>query len=680
MNQRWLSFVLAAALSLSMLALPAAGATVGDENEAAVVLSGMNVLSGYADGLYHLEDVLTRAQFCKLAVLVEGHGDQAAGSAYRTLFSDVSGADWAAPYINLAREEGLMTGKGDGSFGPEEPVTLEQALTVCLRLLGYTQEDIGPFWPEDYILKARRVGLLEGVTAQAGQSLDRGQAALLLYNLLRLPDAQGKTFALRLGDSWVEDAVLLDNDAEAADGTLHTAQVYANGSVSWYEQSVVIDEALVCRRGILLLDKTGKVKGFLPDDSVCKRVVAGEVTASAVTDTEGNSYGISASTPVIADGEKLAYSTVWYDLEDRELTLYYAGSGGITLVTASGARQYEGTMLTGYYENAQPNATDPSAVTLLGHTFPVADDGVGLSGLSVGEKITVSLNGEGEIIRAWSADEKKVTVAAVLEDAGRGSLSHVSGLSLSVEISNLDKAEELEGCLVRVTPSGMGKASLSALSGETGQDLDVRRGMLGSLPLADRVKIYDQVGSAPVREIGLEDILTDTVSADRIAYVGTNEQGEVDILLFKNVTGDGYTYGIYRTAVASSGKKGDEDYSEWKTVAIESSAGISEYSASVQLVRNDTFGGMAVTAGGKIAGFQSLTKVTDVSRSDFDGEDHVVLEGVRVPVSGEVQVYNGDTGAWIDLATAKGYDDTMTVYYSGILGENGKVRVVVVGG
>lgn len=203
---------------------------------------------------------------------------------------------------------------------------------------------------------------------------------------------------------------------------------------------------------------------------------------------------------------------------------------------------------------------------------------------------------------------------------------------------------------------------------------------MGSLPLADRVKIYDQVGSAPVREIGLEDILTDTVSADRIAYVGTNEQGEVDILLFKNVTGDGYTYGIYRTAVASSGKKGDEDYSEWKTVAIESSAGISEYSASVQPVRNDTFGGMAVTAGGKIAGFQSLTKVTDVSRSDFDGEDHVVLEGVRVPVSGEVQVYNGDTGAWIDLATAKGYDDTMTVYYSGILGENGKVRVVVVGG
>ena len=51
---------------------------------------------------------------------------------------------------------------------------------------------------------------MEGVTAQAGQSLDRGQAALLLYNLLRLPDAQGKTFALRLGDSWVEDAVLLD--------------------------------------------------------------------------------------------------------------------------------------------------------------------------------------------------------------------------------------------------------------------------------------------------------------------------------------------------------------------------------------------------------------------------------------------------------------------------------------
>lgn len=679
MNRRGFSLVLTGALLLSLLVLPAAAATAGDTGEAVAVLSGLNVISGYPDGLYHLEDSLTRAQFCKLAILAEGHGDQTAGSTGRSLFSDVSGSDWAAPYINLAHEEGLMSGKGDGTFGPDEPVTLEQALTVCLRLLGYTEADVGPFWPEDYMAKARKVGLLEGLTAQEGQAFTRGQAVLLLYNLLRLSNTQGRTFALGLGSSWVEDAVLLSNDASAADGTAHTAQVYANGSLSWYEQSTEIDDALVHRRGTLLLDKEGKVKGFLPDDSICKTVVAKEVTASAVTDAQGNSYEVPASAPVIVEEEKTTYSAVWYELEDRELTLYYAESGGITLVSAADAKRYEGTLLTGYCESALPNASDPSSVTLLGHTFSVADNASGLSGLSVGEKITVSLNGSGEILRAWSAEEKSATVAAVLEDAGRGTLTHVSGLSLSAEISNAARAEELEGCLVRVSPIGMGKASLSALSGGTGQKLDVKGGSLGSLPLAENVKLYDQVGSAPVTEIRLEDILTDTVPADQIAYVGTNEKGEVDLLLFKNVTGDGYTYGIYRTSVASSGKEGGEDYSEWKTVAIESSAGTSVYSASTQSVRSNTFGGMAVTAGGRIAGFQTLTKVTGVSRSDFDGEDYVVLEGVRVPISDTVQVYNRDNDTWIDLITAKGYSDTMTAYYSGALGGNAKVRVVTVG-
>ena len=675
MVRKWLSFVLAAALILSLLTLPAAAAS-GELDEAVAVLSGLGIVSGYSDGLYHPEDGLTRAQFCKLAILAEGHGDQAALSAYRSLFSDVSALGWAAPYIALAHEEGLMTGKGDGSFGPDEAVTLDQAVTVCLRLLGYAQADVGPFWPEDYIAKAQRVGLLEGLDAQAGQELTRGQAALLLYNLLQLPNAQGKTFALGLGSAWVEDAVVLDNDAEAADGALHTAWVYANGRLNWYGQSAKIDDSLVRRRGTLLLDDTGKVMGFLPDDSICRTVTAEKATVSAITDPAGNRYSLEASTPVILDGEKTSWSAAWYDLEGREVTLYYAENGAVTLASAADARRYEGTLLAGYYEDARPNAADPSSVTLLGHTFSVADDAAGLSALSVGEMITVSLNGSGEIERAWDADEKRTTVIAVLEDAGRGSLTHVSGLSLSVEFSNTSKAKELEGCLVQVNSSGMGKASILTLSGSMGQKLDVKNRTLGSLPLADNVKIYDQVGSAPVVEVGLEDILTDTVAADQIAYAGTNESGQVDVILLSDVTGDAYAYGLYRASTA--GGKRDDDSGSWKTVALENSTGTTAYCASTKTLRDD-FGGLAVTAGGKVAGFQTLTKAADVPRSAFDGNDYVVLDGLRVPISDTVQVYNDDTDTWTDLAGAKGYADVLTVYYSGKPGADAKVRVVVAG-
>ena len=158
MKQRILALLLAAGLCLGLIAAAPALAfsdVSGEElSEAVEVLSGLGIVSGYSDGSYHPDDALTRAQFCKLAILTEGHGDQARGSAYRTRFSDVPGGGWAAPYINLACEEGLVAGYGDGRFGPDDPVTVGQAVTAVLRLLGYTAEEIGPFWPGDYLNKA----------------------------------------------------------------------------------------------------------------------------------------------------------------------------------------------------------------------------------------------------------------------------------------------------------------------------------------------------------------------------------------------------------------------------------------------------------------------------------------------------------------------------------------------
>lgn len=91
MKKRILSVLIAAALWVAALTsaavLPTAlSAEPSDELEEAVtVLTGLGIVSGYQDGLYHPEDSLTRAQFCKLAVLCEGHESQVKGSAYRSL-------------------------------------------------------------------------------------------------------------------------------------------------------------------------------------------------------------------------------------------------------------------------------------------------------------------------------------------------------------------------------------------------------------------------------------------------------------------------------------------------------------------------------------------------------------------------------------------------------------------
>ena len=300
MKQRILALLLAAGLCLGLIAAAPALAfsdVSGEElSEAVEVLSGLGIVSGYSDGSYHPDDALTRAQFCKLAILTEGHGDQARGSAYRTRFSDVPGGGWAAPYINLACEEGLVSGYGDGRFGPDDPVTVGQAVTVVLRLLGYTAEEIGPFWPEDYLNKAGALGLLDGLPADGGAGLTRGDAALLLYRVLRQTDRDGQDYIDNLCASKVTGAVLLDNNAEAADGTLGTVEVDANQTISWYEPAEAVPDRLVGRKGALLLDEAGKAVGFLPDDSSHRTLRPAEVAADGITAAGGGTYAISSGT------------------------------------------------------------------------------------------------------------------------------------------------------------------------------------------------------------------------------------------------------------------------------------------------------------------------------------------------------------------------------------------------
>ena len=340
MKNRILAMLMAAALCLGIIfsAAPMSLAfsdVQGDTLEEAVaVLNGMGIVDGYSDGKYHPEDGLTRAQFCKLIVMAQGKGDQAAANSYRTLFQDLASGHWAAGYINLAYSQGLVSGYGDGRFGPDDPVTLSQAVTIVLRTLGYATADIGPFWPEDYLSKAAELGLTDGITAGVGSALTRGDAALLLYAMLRSDNKSGKCYGETLGSTLVQSAVLLDNDAESELGEPGMAKVYANGNIGYYEQANDLPSELVGSRGTLLLDQKGAVVGLLPDGHQTRTIAISTVTAKAITDTAGSSYTISSSTPVLLKGEKSAFSTVWYSLEKQ------AAAGALDL-TGGTAGKYD---------------------------------------------------------------------------------------------------------------------------------------------------------------------------------------------------------------------------------------------------------------------------------------------------------------------------------------------------
>ncbi|CAI6086823.1 bifunctional 2',3'-cyclic-nucleotide 2'-phosphodiesterase/3'-nucleotidase [Cohnella sp. JJ-181] len=73
---------------------------------------------------------ITRAEFAKL--LVQEFGLQAQGAGVP--FADVAAGSWYAEVVGIAFANGLITGKGDGSFAPNAPITREEMAVMLARI------------------------------------------------------------------------------------------------------------------------------------------------------------------------------------------------------------------------------------------------------------------------------------------------------------------------------------------------------------------------------------------------------------------------------------------------------------------------------------------------------------------------------------------------------------------
>ena len=190
-HRRILSFLLAAAM-VAALALPASANSsftdVSDPNTAvnADVLRLMGAVSGSGSNRFEPDGTLTRAQFCVMLVGVMGLNAQVPIHTTRTIFSDVTAQHWARGYINLAAsqtigggEDGkgggrLISGVGTGQFQPDSPLTYAQAVTIMMRMLGYTDDKVGAVWPAGYMNLALSLGLTRGISGLgAGSPITR---------------------------------------------------------------------------------------------------------------------------------------------------------------------------------------------------------------------------------------------------------------------------------------------------------------------------------------------------------------------------------------------------------------------------------------------------------------------------------------------------------------------------
>ena len=181
--KRLLSIILAAVIAVSAFT---AYADYSDVPEGAFYkdsverLTDLGVISGMGDGTFAPDNLITRAEFSVIAVKVANYKE--GGSSL--LFSDVPSSFWGAKYIATAAENKLIYGYPDGSFHPGENITYAQALTILMRLLGYSSGEIGRGYPYGYIDKAQELGICDGLSFNADDRITRGVVALVFDRAL----------------------------------------------------------------------------------------------------------------------------------------------------------------------------------------------------------------------------------------------------------------------------------------------------------------------------------------------------------------------------------------------------------------------------------------------------------------------------------------------------------------
>ncbi len=661
-----LALVLMLALSLLPTAAYAAASSFIDVYDPETarnveVLRLMGVIQGDEKGLFNPNQNLTRAQFCKMTVVLLGRAAEAGQHRNRTIFPDVRATHWASGYVNLAvtGENAFIHGMPDGTFAPEQSVTFGQAVTILMRVLGYTDKDCGPIWPDGYIHLARANGVSGGLTRSGSEAITRAEAVKLFVNTLAAKRADGTAFS-----ETSEETTLLWVDA--AGGRMRTKEE------SYVMKNPMASTVLDGLRGSVVLDGSGKALTFLPREAN-PGADAVAANAAVVVQEDGSTAGFSA----------LAGGSVDYRIYKNGTRIDADAVSKYDVATYSQATntiQLCDTRVAVYYEDCLPSPTAPAVIKALGGTsfnvLPGAREE--LSAFKPGMVITLLLTADGQVAGAERGISRGVygdNAVGIVDAEGKVSLiCDRTLIPLTLEGVYCD-AESMAGRLVSITQYVRNTVYLEQVGSAPIGRLDPVTRTLGYLPIAEQVMIFDQG-----KLVSLNSIANGAVSADQISCAHLNSSREVDLIVLKVPEPSNVYYGI---AIADQVKaeqpedgqtppEGEEEQYVWYVKVVCGNGEESPYAISWDAVETGQFV-RAELVDGEYVSVRPLRVLRNVSTLNWIGTGAVVAEGETYAVAADAPCYNRDTGVWMndDRELALHYARFTNLYIS-----EGVVRVV----
>lgn len=443
-----------------------------------------------------------------------------------TIFPDVKHSHWAAPYINAAvrhpemKEKSIIRGYADGSFGPNKIVSYGEVCTMLLRMLGYKEEDVGPFWPADYIAQAQAIGLTDGVTiTDARAAVKRGDAAVLLLNALNTDKKgeEGSTLLDKVASSTVKDCILLETGKTYSGLAADAALFYEDGVVdaeSPRKTAGTLDSSMIGVYGTIVIGKgSSKVAvGVIPNGNKTETYEVVNAAADRIVTTNGTLRPDRKTKLYISrDHVMNEYENAWANLQSGDtLTLYYNEYGVLQLmavlpkttagaahsfvyglatsrripaeytiikngakIDASKLKKYDvvtldaanrqaivsDTRLSGKYQTDSTTYSHPSQVKILGKDFEVSSEAAAtFKDMKLNDYITLLFDADGNVAAAYPKKDVSAEMQGIVTKIGEGkaTVTLTNGLTLRDISIAKDVKTDVMGRLVTVSQSGDG--------------------------------------------------------------------------------------------------------------------------------------------------------------------------------------------------------------------------------
>ena len=481
MKKRFLAFLLAVCVAVSMLVLPASAVGSNAAVQTATALGGLT-----AEQAGSLGAPLTRGQAARLLTAFSAYRDTttAQGRTGR-LYSDVDSDSSYAVYIRTAVQNGWMTGYSDGSFRPDNTVTLEEACTMALRLLGYDVAKLGGTFPTAQLSKASALGLRNEINARQGETLTLEQGTMLFYNALTAMNGSGQVYASTLGfavsNGQVDiSSVLLDNVKGPFVADVSTVLPFAPAAI--YRNDEVTTSAALSPYDVYYYNESARTVW------IYNKRAAGRVTAVSPSASAPTSVTVAGVTYTIAS------PSVAYQLSSLS-------GGGVGQVV---------TLLLGMNDAAVSVLTGDAA------------DAVFYGVVQSSSRTLVETN----------SAEVQQAVSVMCTD----------GTARTVNVNN--KLNFPAGKLVEISVDGDGESVQSISPRSTSGTVSADGTALGDTPFADNVQIIDTTSEGVAGAVRPSCLSGVTLSERDVRYYTTNPQGQIYTLILNDVTGDLWYYGV----------------------------------------------------------------------------------------------------------------------------------------